>query len=99
MIEKAISPAILAGANGILESVSGNVDTNMSAEQIQSLIKSQLDSGQGWNIVSVAVEGSGDMQYCYSYSGAPLSVAWPNEESVAAIREQIAAVKRGDILE
>lgn len=99
MIEKAISPAILAGANGILESVSGNVDTNMSAEQIQTLIKSQLDSGQGWNIVSVAAEGSGDMQYCYSYSGAPLSVAWPNEESVAAIREQIAAVKRGDILE
>lgn len=99
MIEKAISPAILAGANGILESVSGNVDTNMSAEQIQSLIKSQLDSGQGWNIVSVAAEGTGDMQYCYSYTGAPLSVAWPNEESVAAIREQIAAVKRGDILE
>lgn len=99
MIEKAISPAILVGANGILESVSGNVDTNMSAEQIQSLIKSQLDNGQGWNIVSVAAEGTGDMQYCYSYSGAPLSVAWPNEESVAAIREQIAAVKRGDILE
>lgn len=99
MIEKAISPAILAGANGILESVSGNVDTNMSAEQIQSLIKSQLDSGQGWNIVSVAAEGTGDMQYCYSYSGAPLSVAWPNEESVAAIREKIAAVKRGEVVE
>lgn len=99
MIQKAISPAILAGANGILESVSGNVDTNMSAEQIQSLIKSQLESGEGWNITSVAAEGTGDMQYCYSYSGAPLSVAWPNEDSVAVIREQIAAVKRGDILQ
>lgn len=99
MIQKAISPAILAGANGILESVSGNVDTNMSAEQIQSLIKSQLESGSGWNIVSVAAEGTGDMQYCYSYSGTPLSVCWPNEESVAAIQEQIAAVKRGDILQ
>lgn len=99
MIQKAISPAILAGANGILESVSGNVDTNMSAEQIQSLIKSQLETGKGWNITSVAAEGTGDMQYCYSYSGAPLSVSWPNEDSVAAIREQIAAVKRGDILQ
>lgn len=99
MIEKATSPAILAGANGIIESVSGNVDTNMSAEQIQSLIKSQLESGQGWNVVSVAAEGTGDMQYCYSYTGAPLSVAWPNEESVAAIREKIAAVKRGEVVE
>lgn len=99
MIQKAISPAILTGANGILESVSGNVDTNMSAEQIQSLIKSQLESGEGWNITSVAAEGTGDMQYCYSYSGAALSVVWPDEDSVAAIKEQIAAVKRGDILE
>ena len=39
MIKKAISPAILTGANGLLNSVSGNVDTNMSTEQIQTLVK------------------------------------------------------------
>ena len=99
MIQKAISPAILMGANELMESVSGNVDTNMSAEQIQSLIKDQLANGGEWNITSVAAEGSGDSQYCYSYSGSPLSVSWPVEESVNAIKAQIAAVKNGETLQ
>ena len=73
MIKKAISPAILMGANGILESVSGNVDTNMSHEQIQEFIKSQLASPAAWNIKSMAAEGTGDQQYCYS-SGESSSV-------------------------
>ena len=47
MIKKAVSPAILVGANGILNSVSGNVDTNMSQDQIQTLIKTQLSDGGG----------------------------------------------------
>ena len=42
MIKKMVSPAILTGANGILNSVSGNVETNMSQSQIQELIKTQL---------------------------------------------------------
>ena len=66
MIKKAVSPAILVGANGILNSVSGNVDTNMSQDQIQTLIKTQLSDGGAWNIKSVAAEGTGDQQYCFS---------------------------------
>ena len=62
MIKKAVSPAILVGANGILNSVSGNVDTNMSQDQIQTLIKTQLSDGGAWNIKSVAAEGTGDQQ-------------------------------------
>ena len=50
MIKKMVSPAILTGANGILNSVSGNVETNMSESQIQELIKTQLSDGVSWNI-------------------------------------------------
>lgn len=35
MIKKMVSPAILTGANGIINSVSGNVETNMSETQIR----------------------------------------------------------------
>lgn len=99
MIKKMVSPAILTGANGILNSVSGNVETNMSQSQIQELIKTQLSEGASWNITSMAAEGTGDNQYCYSYSGSPLYVMQPNQASVDAIKEAITAVENGETLE
>ena len=99
MIKKMVSPAILTGANGILNSVSGNVETNMSQSQIQELIKTQLSEGASWNITSMAAEGTGDSQYCYSYSGAPLYVMQPDQASVDAIKEAITAVENGETLE
>lgn len=56
MIKKMVSPAILTGANGILNSVSGNVETNMSEAQIQELIKTQLSENPQWTITSMAAE-------------------------------------------
>ncbi|MGC4018014.1 MAG: LCP family protein [Muricomes sp.] len=98
MIKKAISPAILTGANGILSSISGNVDTNMSQEQIQDLIKSQLSGGGAWNIKSMAAEGTGDNQECYSAPGNILYVTQPNQASIDAIKGAIDAVERGEVL-
>ena len=94
-----ISPAILTGANGIINSVSGNVETNMSMEQIQDLIKQQLADGASWNIKSLAAEGTGDSQYCYSYSGAPLYVTQPDQASIDTIKAAINAVENGEALQ
>lgn len=98
MIKKAISPAILTGANGVLSSVSGNVDTNMSQNQIQELIKSQLSGGAAWNIKSMAAEGTGDNQECYSSPGSILYVTQPDMSSVTPIIEAINAVEKGETL-
>lgn len=97
MIKKAVSPAILVGANGILNSVSGNVDTNMSQDQIQTLIKSQLSDGGAWNIKSVAAEGTGDQQYCFSSPGSLLYVTQPDPNSVASIKAMIDSVENGEV--
>ena len=99
MIKKMVSPAILTGANEILTSVSGNVDTNMSMEQIQKLIKTQIAEAPTWSIKSMAAEGTGDMQMCYSYSGSELYVMQPNQESIDAIKEAIQAVENGEAVE
>ena len=99
MIKKMVSPAILTGANGILNSVSGNVQTNMSESQIQELIKTQLADNPQWNITSMAAEGTGDHQYCFSYSGQALYVMQPNQESVDAIKEAMDKVENGETLE
>ena len=95
MIQKATSPAILKGATGILESISGSVDTNMSIDQIQELVKEQLANPVSWDITSIAAEGKGDSQRCYSMPGRSLYVAWPVEESVNNIKLAIGMVKEG----
>ena len=89
IIEKLLSPAILTGASDLLNSVKGNVETNMSMEQIQELIKSQLDNPQPWSIEMMAATGRGDSNYCYSMPGTKLYVSWPNESSINSIKQAI----------
>ena len=99
LIKKMISPAMLVNANGIINSVSGNVETNMSQDQIQDLIKDQLTQGKAWNIYSVAAAGTGDEQVCFSYGGGPLYVMQPDQASIDTIRSLIDRVENGETLE
>lgn len=99
MIKKMISPQILVSASSILDSVSGNVETNMSQEQIQTLIKTQLKEGGSWSICSVAAEGVGTSNYTYSMPNRKLYVSEPVDESVTSIKDMMNRVKSGELLE
>lgn len=99
LIKKMVSPQMLVSAGGLIDSVSGNVDTNMSQKQIQALIKKQLRDGGGWHIYSVAAEGEGGRDYCYSAPDQALYVCYPDDTSVANIQELINRVKSGEIIE
>ncbi|SHJ51202.1 LCP family protein [Hespellia stercorisuis] len=98
MIKKMLSPAMLTGANGIISSVSGNIDTNMSQEQIQQLIKTQLDTNPTWSIKSVAADGTADEQACFSSGEELLYVTQPNMDTINAIQAEITAVHSGEAL-
>ena len=90
IIKKAVSPLIVFHANAMINSVSGNAETNLTEAQIKSLIRMQISRMKGWDIESVAAEGDDSgKQYCYSYSAAPLYVTVPYESSVNEIREKI----------
>ena len=99
MIKKMMSPAMLRGATEIIDSVSDGVDTNFTMEQIQSLVKTQLRKNPEWHIYSVAAEGYGDKQTCYSSGNTPLYVTIPNEQSVANIIDLINRVEAGEVLD
>lgn len=99
IIKKMISPAILSNASGIIDSVSGNVQTNMSQEQIQQLIKMQLNEGGSWNIYSVAATGTGDRSTTYSMPGYAAYVMHPNMDSVNNIIDLMNRVEDGEILD
>lgn len=93
LIKKTMSPMILFRANGMINSVAGNSETNMSEKQIKSLIRMQLDELHGWEIESVAALGDDSgKEYCYSYSGGPLYVTVPDWGSVEEIKQKMQAV-------
>ena len=99
MIQKVVSPAILLGAGDIMESLAGNVDTNMSQAQIAELIRAQLNESVSWDVTSMAAEGTGGSMQCYSMPGRQLYVTHPDYESVEAIKEAIARIRTGEALD
>jgi len=100
ILRRAMSPAILRGANSILNSVETGMDTNMSYEQIQTLIRNQLSDSPAWNIKSMGVDGEFSMSTeCFSMPGWELFVILPDQASIDLAKEQIAALQRGEILE
>ncbi len=96
MIKKMISPSILTKASGIIDSVSGNVETNMTQKQIQQLIKMQLNKGGSWNIYSTSVTGSGGSDYTYSIPGTAVYVMYPDSTSVGNAQDLMNRVEDGE---
>lgn len=99
IIQKMISPTMIVKASSILDSVGGNVDTNMSTDQMRDLIKQQLRDNADWQIASVAAEGEGKRDVCYSSGSQMLYVTVPDEDSVAEISALIQGVMNGEMIE
>lgn len=98
IIEKAASPSILGNYQDLLKALSDNFITNISYDQISSLVKMMQSDGFSWNIQTVsAKQGEGDeMMPCYSASGEVLWVMPPDYDSVNTIRQAITQVMNGE---
>lgn len=89
MIHKISSPAIITKYNSILNAIDGSFETNMTYDEITSLIRSQVSSGQGWNVTSASIGGNGGLDYTYSMGNQKLYVTYPNNDDIENIQEQI----------
>ena len=96
ILNKAMSPAILANASALIADVSDSVQTNMTQEEMAKFIKMQLNDGASWNIESVAASGTGDTQACYSSGDQPLYVMWPDEAVVQSISAKMNEILSGN---
>lgn len=95
-VDKACSPAILSGANKIIDSLKANVKMNIPEELIQELIKKQLDDGKAWDVDMVEVSGfSAVSKDSFSAIGYDINVIEPNMESVESMRNEINKVMNG----
>ena len=88
----------MANYQDLLKAVSDNFITNISYDQISSLVQMMQKNGASWNIQTMsATQGSGDtMQPCYSAYGELRDVMPPDYDSVNRIREVIDQVMNGE---
>lgn len=82
IIQKAISPAILMRYTSIMDAVGNALQTNMTKDEMNALVRMQIDTMPGWKIHKIAVTGE-DQENVYSpANGAPAWVMMPYEQSV-----------------
>lgn len=98
MINKAISPTIITSYSGIVSSISESFETNMTASEISSLVKMQMDDMASWNIVSSAVTGTGDSRTTYSTGSQYLYVMIPDLATIETAKAMIQKVIDGEII-
>lgn len=96
IINKAISPAIITRYTSILDAVSGSFQTNMSNNEMTSLIKMQIDEMSGWDIEQVSVNGTGNPSAWSPANGFNSWVMEPNVETVQKAVDLIHKVENGE---
>jgi LCP family protein required for cell wall assembly len=90
IIEKLISVDTLSNYQDILKGVEGTFETNMSNEDILTLVKLQLSDMQGYNMCSYYLSGSGKLMtggYCMPKS--KLYYMIPDEDTIKEANDKI----------
>lgn len=83
IIEKVTSSTtLLTKSDQLLESISGTFQTNITTEEIASLVKLQLDEMPRWKISTYNVSGSDSYEFSYSYPQTELYVMIPDETTL-----------------
>lgn len=90
------SPNILADYNSVLEVMSGKFATNIEMSELTSFIKYEVEDIGKYEIISTQVDGTGSMEYTYSYPHQKLYVMFPNEQSVSNAKEGIEKILNGE---
>lgn len=97
IIDKLTSPSIVSNYLGFMSSISGTFQTNMSEDNINDLIKMQINDMSGWNISSYAVSGTGGTDWTPA-NGFNAYVNYPNMKTVEKAVQKINQIKNGEIL-
>lgn len=91
MLKKMMSPAIITNYTGVLNSIAGCFETNMSSDNITDLIQMQVNDMAQWTFTQKQFTGHGVMQTGGAYMpNTKLYYMIPDDSSVS---ENIAAIK------
>lgn len=88
IINKVLSPAIISNYSELMDKLYVSFQTNMSDEQIISLVRMQLDDMSPWTIQQQSVNGNGQTLYSPIY-GSDLYMMVPDDKSVENAKVKI----------
>lgn len=97
MIDKALSPQIITNYANILSAVSDSFQTNMSTEEMTSLIKQQLNDMSSWDIKQIQVSGQGATMWTPA-NGFDAYVMIPDEACVENAKKLIDKIISGELI-
>ena len=83
------SKTIVSNYNKILKSLDGTFETNLSYDEITSLIKMQINDMAKWKTTTCNLTGEGKMTVTYSYPNRNLWVMIPNENSITTAKNEL----------
>ena len=89
LIDKVSSISIIKNAGEIIDAISENFETNMTGDEIASLLKMQMNDGASWDIVMNKVKGTDDLRTTYSAGNQELYVMIPDQQSVCEAKEMM----------
>lgn len=96
MMDKAMSPKIITNFNNILSAIEGSFETDMSSDDIKSLINMQLDDMANWDIFNVQITGKDSQSYnTYSQKGQKTYITIPDKEVLNKIKKVINKIESG----
>lgn len=90
IIEKVTSSkTLISSYSNILEALAGTFETNITTEEIMSLVKMQINDMSSWKISTYNVTGSDLYAKTYSYPNRDLYVMNPNMETVNTAKQKL----------
>lgn len=93
IINKVMSPAVVKNYTEVFDAISDCFVTNMTSNEIQSLIQMQISDMSTWDIEMISVTGTNSSStICYAMPGYALYVMKPNYDSVNDATERIEAL-------
>ena len=83
------STTLLSKYTDILKSLSGSFQTNLTSEEINYLIKGQLDNMTSWSMTSFSLDGTSASAATYSMGSQKLYVMIPTQKTIDDAKEKI----------
>ncbi len=97
IIKKVCSPTILTNFSQILNSITGNMSTNLKYDDIAAFVQMQLSDNASWDVIMIGLDGEGHKSTTYSTPSQELYVMYPNETMVKNASVLVDKVIEGEV--
>ena len=98
VIQGLASTNLLSNYSSVMSELSGTFQTNMTQDEIGEIVKDQISTQKGWNVVTYSVDGSGTTAMSAAM-GVNAYMMVPYDDTVEYAKELMNRVKDGYVLE